>query len=91
MRALCKGKRAPDPTLCKRFNRETRDGRNMKKYSRLLDAFVRSIVEKEKESVIDSLFTSAKTNAFNSKISGLDNFELVCFLVVFDQKESEKC
>lgn len=42
----------------------------------------RSNVSGEQESDIDSLFKMGGTTALLSSISGLDDFELICFLVV---------
>ena len=81
-RHLCRGKSEPDVTLCKAFNAETNDGRNMKEISLLLNDAINSIIDVKEESDIDSLFSAGGTSALVSKISGLDDFELICFLVV---------
>lgn len=82
MRLLCKGKSMPDSVACTAFNKETRNGRNMKHYSELLGDTVSSIVDVKEQSDIDS-FLSGNTISFNStNISGLDDFELICFLIV---------
>lgn len=47
MRYLCKGKTEADTELCKQFNKETRDGRNMSQYSNLLGDAIASIIEVE--------------------------------------------
>ena len=54
----------------------------MKVYSTLLSAAVRSMIEVKEEKDIDSLFTGGKTTALTNTISGLDDFELIAFLVV---------
>lgn len=54
----------------------------MKAYSTLLNAAVRSMIEVKEEKDIDSLFTGGKTTALTNTISGLDDFELIAFLVV---------
>lgn len=54
----------------------------MKAYSTLLSAAVRSMIEVKEEKDIDSLFTGGKTTALTNTISGLDDFELIAFLVV---------
>ena len=40
------------------------------------------IIDSKEESDIDSLFTAGGTSALNSVVNGLDDFELICFLVV---------
>ena len=82
MRFLCKGKDKPISDLCRQFNAETRDGRNMAKYSNLLGEAIASIIAVKEESDIDSLFSRGGTTALTGKITGLDDFELICFLVV---------
>ena len=82
MRLLCHGQAEPFMNLCRKFNEETDDGRNMREVSILLNEAINSIVKVKEESDIDSLFRSGGTTALLSKVSGLDDFELICFLVV---------
>lgn len=81
-RSLCKGKVKPMMDVCREFNSETKDGRDMRGISSLLSDAINSIIEVKEESDIDSLFSPGGTSALNTKISGLDDFELICFLVV---------
>ena len=73
---------APIKGAYERFNRETDDGRNMAEMSELLSEAINSIIDVKEESDIDSLFSAGGTSALMSNISGLDDFELICFLVV---------
>lgn len=82
MRYLCKGKTEADTELCKQFNKETRDGRNMSKYSNLLGDAIASIIEVKDESDIDSFLGGGQISFLSSEIKGLNDFELICFLVV---------
>ena len=82
MRLLCRGKSEPVMELCKKFNRETDDGRKMGEVSELLSEAIKSIIDVKETSDIDSLFRSGGTTALLSAMSGLDDFELICFLVV---------
>lgn len=82
IRLLCRGKAEVMKDLCQRFNEETDDGKNMNKISQLLSEAVNSIINSKEESDIDSLFSSGGTSALMSAVSGLDDFELICFLVV---------
>ena len=82
LRLLCKGHTEPLMELCRPFNKETRDGRNMKAYSKLLGDAIASIIARKEESDIDSLFSFGETTALTNPIRGLDDFELICFLVV---------
>ncbi len=82
VRLLCRGKKEPVLSLCRKFNEETDDGRNMQEVSELLNDAINSIIDVKEESDIDSLFSAGGTSALMSEISGLDDFELICFLVV---------
>lgn len=82
VRLLCRGKSEPVLELCGKFNKETDDGRNMKEVSQLLSDAINSIIDVKEESDIDSLFSAGGTSALMSEINGLDDFELICFLVV---------
>ncbi len=82
MRATCKGKHEPILELCHQFNRETADGRKMSHYSELLQKAVGTIVEQKETSDLESLFSFGETTALQGDIKGLDDFELICFLVI---------
>lgn len=82
IRLLCRGKSEPILPLCAGFNEETDDGRNMKEVSQLLSDAINSIIDVKEESDIDSLFSPSGTSALLNEVSGLDDFELICFLVV---------
>jgi hypothetical protein len=82
VRLLCRGKKEPIKEVYKVFNEETDDGRNMSEMSELLSDAIDSIINVKEESDIDSLFSAGGTSALMSEVSGLDDFELICFLVV---------
>jgi len=82
LRYLCKGKSSPNKELCKEFNRITRDGKNMQHYSELLGDAIASIIDVKEESDIDSFLGGATGSLFTEEIKGLDDFELICFLVI---------
>ena len=82
MRHACKGKTQPNMALCQQFNKETKDGRSMGRYSELLHDAISSIIAVKEESDIDSLFTEGETTALSGDVKGLDDFELITFLVI---------
>ena len=82
IRLLCRGKQEPIVELCQKFNEETNDGKDMQELSNLLRETIHSIIDTKESSDIDSLFTSGGTSALISVVSGLDDFELISFLVV---------
>lgn len=82
LRKLCKGKEAPIKELYEAFNQETKDGKDMSGPSSLLSAAIDSILHVKEKSDIESLFSSGGTSALLSNVNGLDDFELICFLMI---------
>ena len=64
------------------FNQETKDGRDMSKFSKMLGDTIASIIEVKNESDIDSFLSGGSISFAKNQIKGLDDFELICFLVV---------
>ncbi|MBR5651134.1 MAG: DEAD/DEAH box helicase family protein [Bacteroidales bacterium] len=81
-RSLCKGKNMPQTALCREFNKETRDGLKMAHYSKLLGDAINSIITVKENSDIDSFLEGVQGELFTKEIKGLDDFELICFLVI---------
>lgn len=82
LRLLCKGHKVPIKEVYKPFNQETEDGRKMGRYSCLLEEAIKSIIEVKEESDLDSLFSTGGTTALLNTIRGLEDFELIAFVVV---------
>ena len=87
MRYLCKGKTEPIAELYRKFNKETRDGKDMKQVSNLLGKSISSIIEVKEESDIDSFLNGGQVSFLTDTIKGLDDFELICFLVIKETKK----
>jgi hypothetical protein len=86
VRSCCKGQSVPIANVCRLFNEETADGRKMQSYSDLLGKTIRSMIEVKEEKDLDSLFSGGKTTALVNTIAGLDDFELITFLVIQDAR-----
>ena len=82
LRLLCRGKKESIKELCQRFNEETDDGRDMTEMSELLSEAINSIIDCKDESDIDSFLGGEQISFLTNKIKGLNDFELICFLVV---------
>ncbi|WP_338013921.1 DEAD/DEAH box helicase [Desulforamulus profundi] len=82
LRHLSRGKVKPDMEACQIFNRETNDGKKMDRVSSLLQHAISSIITVKEESDMDSFFGTGQTTFLTGNISGLDDFELICFMVV---------
>jgi ERCC4-related helicase len=81
-RKACKGNNKPIIDAYTAFNQQTRDGKNMQHYSKLLDDAISSMINTQEQGDIDSLFSDGATSALTHKIEGLDDFELISFLVI---------
>ena len=82
MRLICKPADKPDVRLCREFNKETRDGLRMGKYSDLLSKAINSIISVKEQSNVDSFLEGFAGELFEEHYVGLDDFELICFLVI---------
>ena len=82
LRVISKGKDQPIREVYERFNQETEDGNKMERYSALLGSGVESILNVKDESDVDSLFSTGGTTALVNNIKGLDDFELLAFVVI---------
>ena len=82
MRHVCKGQDKPDKERCAIINKETCDGRKMQHYSDLLAKAIDSIITVKEESDIESLFSVGETTALLGEVKGLDDFELITFLII---------
>ena len=81
-KALCQGKTTPQDHLIKFFNKETTNGSNMKKYTELLEKAVFDIKGISEQKGCQSIFQRGPSTFLNNKITGLNDFELISFLVV---------
>lgn len=82
LRTTSKGRAEPIAALCRKFNKETKDGAKMDKYSLLLDDAIASILQVKEENDLQSLFKSGSKVLFQQRIDGLDDFELISFVVI---------
>jgi hypothetical protein len=82
MRAIARNDNTPIPEVYQPFNQETDDGNNMQEYSELLDQAIDSIINLKEETDLDSLFRPGGTTFTRQNVQGLEDFELISFLVV---------
>ena len=82
MRYICKGKTTPIADLCKKFNEEAKDGRDMSQFSGLLGEAITSIIQVKEDSELDSFLSGGQVSFLSNTIKGLADFELISFLVV---------
>ena len=82
LKKLCIDHDNIDELACERFDRATRDGRNMSAIQKHLSAAVASITGKKEERAVASLFSPGGTAAQKGEFAGINDFEVVAFLVV---------
>ncbi len=82
VRSACKGQFEPVHDICRAFNRETRDGKNMERYSALLNQAISSMVQLKEDMEVDALFSDTPLSVASSGFEGLDDFELISFIVI---------
>jgi superfamily II DNA or RNA helicase len=88
LKKLCIGRDLPDADAFARFDKATRGGENMAATQKLLAAAVASIVGKKEERAIASLFSPGGTHAIKGEFAGINDFEVVAFLVVLPELPS---
>lgn len=81
-KSLCETKSQPLEDLVKQFNKETKNGNDMSKYTDLLEKAVFDIKGVVQQKGIQSLFQMGQATLFENSVTGLNDFELISFLVV---------
>lgn len=76
------GKRQPDTAAIARMNAITKKGKDMSHYRGLLEAAVSSIIGKSEEKGVESLFSRGGTNLTKESFQGMEDFEVVSYMVV---------
>lgn len=79
---LCSGKGEVLKELVEEFNKETNDGRRMEHYSDLLESSIENLIGKKQDIGVASLFSKGGTTMQKSLFDGIEDFELITFLVL---------
>lgn len=79
---LCSGQSEVLADLVEQFNQETTNGTQMGKYSGLLVETIKNLIGKKQEVGVASLFSKGGTTLQMNYYDGIEDFELVTFLVV---------
>lgn len=86
LKRLSLGRDLPDAAACASFDKSTRFGEDMKHAQRLLAASVASVVGKSEERAVASLFSPGGTHAIKGEFAGINDFEVVAYLVVLPEE-----
>jgi hypothetical protein len=82
LRSSCKNVDQPIKEVCTKFNKETKDGYKMDKYNNLLEEAIESIINVKEEKDLKNLFSVGSQVLFQESFKGLDDFELIAFVVI---------
>lgn len=88
LKRLTLGRELPDAGGLARFDRDTRQGADMRGPQRLLAAAVASVVGKTEERAVASLFTPGGTHAIKGEFAGINDFEVVAYLVILSEEQT---
>lgn len=88
LKRLALGREIPDAGACARFDKGTRQGEDMRQAQKLLAASIASVVGKNEERALASLFTPGGTHAIKGEFAGSKDFEVVAFLVVLAESDT---
>ncbi len=86
LKRLSLGRDLPDAAACTSFDKATKQGEDMRHAQRLLGAAVASVVGKSEERAVASLFSPGGTHAIKGEFAGINDFEVVAFLVVLPEE-----
>ena len=88
LKRLCIGRDLPDAGATVSFDKSTKNGKDMSATQELLGKAVASIVGKKEERAVASLFSPGGTHAMKGEFQGINDFEVVAFLVVLPELEA---
>jgi len=86
LKKISLGKFSPDENAVADFNKITSNATDMSKYKNLLARAVYAITGKEEERGVESLFQRGGTVLSKDSFQGIDDFEVVSYLIVLGDK-----
>jgi len=88
LKRVALGRELPDDGACARFDRQTRQGEDMRHAQKLLAAAIASVVGKAEERAVASLFSPGGTHAMKGEFAGANDFEVLAFMVILPSGSS---
>jgi hypothetical protein len=85
LKRVCIGRELPDAKAWSTFDKMTRNGEWMEPAQVALAAAVASILGKSEERAVASLFAPGGTQAIGGEFFGVNDFEVLAFLIVFPE------
>jgi SNF2 family DNA or RNA helicase len=85
LKRLCSGREQPDFEACARFDKATKQGEDMSYAQRSLATAVGSVAGKTEQRAVASLFTPGGTHVLAGEFGGIDDFEVIAYLVILPE------
>ncbi len=82
LKRISVGRDLPDAEAYARFDKSTKLGEDMAPARKLLAAAVAAVIGKKEERAVASLFTPGGTHVMKGEFAGMNDFEVVAFLVI---------
>jgi SNF2 family DNA or RNA helicase len=82
LKRISVGRDLPDAEAYANYDKTTKRGEDMAHARKLLSAAVASVIGKKEERAVASLFTPGGTHAMKGEFAGINDFEVVDFLVI---------
>ena len=79
---LCALNKELDQKSIEALNAQTRSGKDMSAYQQMLEIAIQSIIGKTEEKGVESLFSRGGTVLTQGQFSGVDDFEVVSYLII---------
>jgi len=89
LKRLSLGRELPDEGAGARFDKSTRQGEDMRYAQKLLATAIASVVGKNEERAVASLFAPGGTHAMKGEFAGAGDFEVIAFMVVLPNQSSQ--
>jgi hypothetical protein len=90
LKRLCIGRDYPDAEACAYFDKMTKNGEQMGAFQKLLGAAIGSVAGRRQERSVESLFTPGGTHASKSDFAGMNDFEVISYLVILRRIPSDR-
>ncbi|HGM6910876.1 TPA: helicase-related protein [Serratia marcescens] len=88
LKRLALGRELPDDAACASFDKMTKHGEDMLHVQKLLAVAVASSVGKNEERAVASLFKPGGTHAIKGEFAGINDFEVVAFMVILPESQT---
>jgi len=82
LKTLCASETQPDREAWAKFDKDTRQGRDMHVAQELLAKAVSSVAGKKEERAVASLFSPGGTHALKGEFAGTNDFEVIAYVVI---------